>query len=487
MLEFWYYITDIFNGWIWLYIVNTILILTIIFNERKTPSATLAWIMIIGFVPIAGFIIYFIFNQNISRSKINRHTEKEHVVISNALKRQKDEIVSGTFSFKLDEAAKWRHLIKLNHVYGSSYYTQKNDIKIITDGKELFNELIDDIRKAQKSINLETYILKKDHLGKELIRELTKKVREGVEVRLLVDALGGRYITKVVLREYLRAGGKVGFFFKPKFIFFGVKLNYRNHRKIITIDNETAYIGGFNIGKEYVGEKRKFGYWRDTHIKIKGESVFDLNSRFILDWRFTTREKIEIEPGEYEGEIQGDKGVQIVSCGPDEPKEEVKRAFMRMITYAQKNVYIQTPYFVPDPSILESLKMAAQSGVDVRIMIPCKPDHIFVYWATYSYIGEMLKAGARVFIYENGFLHAKTMMVDGEVTSVGSSNFDIRSFRLNFETNAFVFHRGFAKQMEEIFVKDMSCSRELTLEDYNKRSIAIKIKEAISRLLSDLL
>lgn len=470
-----------------LYIINLLLVFAVIFSERKSPSATLAWIMVLTFIPIIGFIFYLTFNQNISRSKINRLTEKEDKMISSALKRQMEAMDRGEFDFKSESAEGWKHLIKLNQVYGGAYFSQDNDIKLFTDGREMMDSLIEDIRNAKHSINVEYYIIKKDHVGRELISALTEKAREGVEVRLLMDALGSRYVTKRVLKDYIDAGGKVAYFFKPKLMIFGLKFNYRNHRKIVVIDDETGYTGGYNVAKEYVGEKKRFGYWRDTHVRIRGEAVFDLNSRFILDWRFTTKEKIEAVPTSLGSDAPGDKGIQIVSCGPEAPKEEIKRGFMRMITYAEKNVYVQTPYFIPDPSILESLKMATQSGIDVRIMIPCMPDHIFVYWATYSYVGELLRSGARAFIYDNGFLHAKTLVVDGQVGTVGSTNFDNRSFRLNFETNAFVYDSDFAGEMEKKFEEDMEKGHELTLEQYNKRSLIIKFKEAFSRLLSDIL
>ena len=469
------------------YIINALLVLSIIFIERKTPTATLAWIMVITFVPIVGFIIYLVFNQNLARSKINKRTEKEEFITSNAMNKQRRAMKEGNFNYRSSVAEKWKHMITLNQVYGDAYLTEDNDIRLITDGNEKMNMLLKDIRKAQKSINVEYFIIKRDFAGKQLIYELTKKAREGVDVRLLVDALGSRYIGRRFLKDYLTAGGKVGYFFKPKFIFFGIRFNYRNHRKIVVIDNEIAYTGGFNVAKEYLGQKRKFGYWRDTHIRIEGEAVYDLNSRFILDWRYTTKEKIESIPVEQNQNPDGNKSVQIVSCGPEAPKEEVKRAFMRMITSAKKNVYLQTPYFIPDPSILESLKMASQSGVDVRIMIPCMPDHIFVYWATYAYVGELLYSGARAFIYDNGFLHSKTMVVDGEVSTIGSANFDNRSFRLNFETNAFIYDQRFAQKMEDVFIEDMQYCHELTLKDYESRSVVIRLKEAISRLLSDIL
>ncbi|MGN0680646.1 MAG: cardiolipin synthase [Candidatus Fimisoma sp.] len=470
-----------------LYVINALLVIVVIFTERKEPAATLAWIMVLTFIPIAGIVFYLVFNQNFSRSKINRLTEKEEFAVNSSLNRQMESMDKGDYDFSGNVAEKWKHLIKLNQVYGRAYYTQDNDVELYTDGNLMFEAVLQDIKNAETSINAEYYILKRDHVGRRFIQALTEKAKEGVEVRLLLDAMGSRYITKSVLKEFIAAGGKVGYFFKPKFAIFGIKLNYRNHRKILIIDDKVAYTGGYNIAREYLGQKKKFGYWRDTHIRIRGGAVYDLNARFILDWRFTTRENLPAVKPQMENAEAGAKGIQIVSCGPESPKEEVKRAFMRMITYAQKNVYVQTPYFVPDPSIIESLKMAAQSGIDVRVMIPCMPDHMFVYWATYSYVGELLRSGARVFIYDEGFLHAKTLVVDGEVGTVGSTNFDNRSFRLNFETNAFIFDDGFALKMEETFRRDMEKGHELTLEDYMNRSLIIKFKEAISRLLADIL
>jgi cardiolipin synthase len=219
-----------------------------------------------------------------------------------------------------------------------------------------------------------------------------------------------------------------------------------------------------------------------------GSSVHDMNARFILDWRFASGENLFIYRPRYErAESAGRTAMQIVSSGPDSSREEVKHGYLKMISSARKNIYIQTPYFVPDASILESLKSAALSGVDVRIMIPCMPDHMFVYWATYSYAGMLIDAGARVYIYDEGFLHAKTMTVDGEVASIGSANFDIRSFRLNFEGNAFVYDAAEVYKLEAIFETDMARSHELTGALYKKRPLIVKIKEGLCRLLSGLL
>ncbi|MDD2216732.1 MAG: cardiolipin synthase, partial [Eubacteriales bacterium] len=283
-------------------------------------------------------------------------------------------------------------------------------------------------------------------------------------------------------------GGQYAFFFPPKFKYLNMKLNYRNHRKMVIIDGEIGYLGGFNVGIEYIGKKKKFGYWRDTHLRLTGSCVQDINARFILDWRFASKEDLILSAA-YCGEVPhtGTTGIQIVASGPDSRLTEVKHGYLKMISSAKKNIFIQTPYFVPDSSILESLKNAIFSGVDVRIMIPNKPDHMFVYWATYYYVGILLNAGAKIYIYNNGFLHAKNICVDGEVASVGSANFDMRSFYLNFEANAFVYDSEEVYKLESIFQSDMSYCEELTKLKYRNRSLHIKFKESISRLLSDLL
>lgn len=485
--------TGLFDGWInsaftILGIVNFIIAISIIFLERKNPSATLAWLCILFLLPVVGIVLYIFLSQNIARQKIFKMTKDEERIIGKSLSLQIKDIGEGKYNFSTPEAKTWLDMIKLNQSYAHAYYTQDNKVTIMTDGNHMYNSLLDDIRKAKHSINVEFFIVKKDFAGKGLIDALTQKAKEGVTVRLLLDAVGSREIWEKDLDKFKKAGGKYAFFFKNRFRVINLKLNYRNHRKIVVVDGKIGYIGGFNIGKEYLGKKRKFGYWRDTHLRILGGAVNDLNTRFLMDWRFASGEEIELSEAFYNmPNRMGNTGIQIVCSGPDSSREEVKRAYMKMITSATKNVYLQTPYFVPDKSILESLKMAALSGVDVRVMIPCMPDHMFVYWATYSYAGEMLRAGVRVFIYENGFLHAKTMTADGEVATVGTTNFDIRSFRLNFECNAFIYDAEETFKLEAAFESDMSHCKELTVSEYKKRGNIVKFKESIARLLSDLL
>ncbi|MBE6033673.1 MAG: cardiolipin synthase [Clostridiales bacterium] len=467
-----------------------IIAFTIIFLERKNPSATLAWIMILFLLPVVGILFYFLFSQNLSRKKIFKLTKFEEEVISSSLQTQIAEMKNGSYVFTTEAAKNWKDMIRLNQVYGRAFFTEDNKISIITDGHHMLDKLLEDIANARNTINIQYFIIKNDLIGRKFIEALTEKAKQGVEVRLLIDAMGGRQLSKrtACIRELMEAGGQVAFFFPPNFKFLNMKLNYRNHRKIVVIDGEIGYIGGFNIGKEYLGMKKKFGYWRDTHLRVLGGCVQDINARFLMDWRFASKEELVLSEAYYSTIIKaGCTGVQIVSSGPDEGKSQVKRGYMKMITSARKNIYIQTPYFVPDNSILESLKMAAQSGVDVKLMIPCMPDHMFVYWATYAYAGELINSGARVFIYDKGFLHAKTMVVDGQVASIGSANFDVRSFKLNFEANAFLFDEEEAYKMEAIFETDMANCHELTKSVYRSRGIPIKFKESIARLLTDLL
>lgn len=287
-----------------------------------------------------------------------------------------------------------------------------------------------------------------------------------------------------------QAGIRVGEFFPAFLGRFQMRFNYRNHRKIVVIDGKCAYVGGFNVGDEYISKNKKFGYWRDTHLKIEGAAVNDLHIRFLLDWNYTTKENLfgiekyfNNKPLHYNRNV----GVQIISSGPDSKRQEIRDNYLRLINKAKERIYVQTPYFIPDDSVLQALKIAALSGVDVRLMIPCKPDHPFVYWATYSYAGDLIDAGVRCYCYEAGFLHAKGMVVDGLVSCYGTANMDRRSFALNFEVNAVVYDPDVSWQLEKKFLEDLTKCREITRFNYNRRTLWIRFKEQISRLLAPLM
>ena len=326
-------------------------------------------------------------------------------------------------------------------------------------------------------------------LGKRLVAALTKKAKQGVKVRVLYDDLGSRGLRPSFFKELKAAGGEVEVFFPSKLRLINLRLNYRNHRKLVIIDGKIGYVGGFNVGDEYLGLVPRFGYWRDTHLRIQGFAVYAIQTRFILDWnQASDKSDISYEQEHFpEPVLTGNSTMQIVTSGPDSEWEQIKLGYIKLISMAKKTICIQTPYFIPDASVLDALKIACLSGVDVILMIPNKPDHPFVYWATLSHIGELLSFGGRVYIYDNGFIHAKTIVIDHEISSVGTANIDVRSFKLNFEVNAFIYDKEIAEKLDDAFREDVALSRELTLDDYHQRSKWIRFKESISRLLSPIL
>ena len=373
-----------------------------------------------------------------------------------------------------------------------SPYRNDNNVSMYSDGKLFFNELLESLKKAKKSINIEFYIFKNDDIGTKILNVLEEKAKEGVEVRLLYDSVGSRSLNRNVLNKLINEGGKVGEFFTSWLKYININMNFRYYRKIVVIDNNVGFVGGFNVGDEYLGKDSKFGYWRDTHIKFTGSAVNDLNLRFLADWRYATKEEVSLEEifeANEENSNSNNVGMQIVSSGPNlSDKYEIKMAYLKMIQKAKKYLYIQSPYLIIDNSISDSLKLAAASGVDVKIMIPGKGDHPFVYWANLVYAGDLIKEGIRVFHYDkNAFLHAKTVVIDDEVCSIGTANMDTRSFELNFEVSSFIYSEKIAKEQKYEFENDMKMCEELTLEKYQNRSRIVKIKESLSRLFSDVL
>ena len=470
-----------------MYILNIFVSIFIIFAERKRPSSTIAWIMVLFVLPGVGIVLYIMLSQLLARHRLSSLSSTMHFRNNPFLLDQKRSINEGSFHFVNTQAAAWRQLIKFNQEYASAYLTQNNEIKIFTVGQECFDSMFEDMRAAKSSINMEFFIMKPDYIGLQIIDILTEKAREGVKVRLLLDAMGCRRMRRRHFEELRRAGGQVVFFFPARIFKMDLKLNYRNHRKLLIIDNAIAYIGGLNAAKEYVGDSQKFKGWRDTHLRIRGGSVFDIDSRFIMDWNFANGQEIAPNVSEYPVDTTLDCAVQVVSSGPESPETEIKFAYLKMINAAKRSIYIQTPYLVPDESIFEALKTAAVSGVDVRIMIPPVPDHPFVYWVTYQNLGSLVNYGAKAYIYEKGFLHSKTIVVDDEAASVGSANFDIRSFELNFECNTFMYDREVAIELRKTFEEDIKNSRRLTKDEYERRSNWVKVKESVSRLVTDIL
>lgn len=413
----------------------------LVFVQRKETESTWAWILLLLNFPMTGFVLYVLTGQNIPKGK------------------------------------------SLGKEEPGGNLTEDNHVDIFISGEEKFESLFADIQNAKKEILVQYYIYKDDFLFKNLRELLYKKAAEGIRVNVLYDRLGSRNVRSRIWKELKSKGIEVKCF-KHSFwkTYFSTisGFNYRNHRKIIVIDKYIGYVGGFNIGKEYLGMDGKFGFWRDTHFRIVGSAVNSLRNVFWEDWGEETENNV------LKGGIGG-SGVQMITSGPISASPFIRNVYLRCISKAKDRIRIQTPYFIPDSVVLNALKVALLSGKTVELMIPCKPDHMFVYWATLYYAAELLQMGAKVYIYQKGFLHAKGIVMDEDVYCYGTANMDIRSFRLNYEINAIVYGKDEVAEMCDIFEKDKLDCKELTWQEYNSSNLINRIKERISRLLSPLL
>ncbi|BBH22933.1 major cardiolipin synthase ClsA [Paenibacillus baekrokdamisoli] len=470
-------------------ILNIPLAIAVIFMERRNVGVTWAWLMVLLFLPVVGFGFYLIFGQNMSKKKLYKISKRTLSTMNDLIETQRKEFREHQIVYHDPAMENYQDLIYMNLTSGFALYSQNNAIDIFTNGNDKFDALIRDIEAATHHIHLMYYIVQPDGLGNRLVDLLTKKASEGVKVRFLYDDIGSSHLPRHFFDRLRNAGGEVAAFFPSKIPYLNIRVNYRNHRKLAIMDGTIGYIGGINIGDEYLGLNKRFGYWRDSHLRIQGYAVQQMQAHFMMDWNLASSAAIDRNMEELfpESVDCGLAGIQIVSSGPDRAMEQIKNAYIKMINAAKESIYIQTPYFIPDESMLNALKMAALSGVDVRIMLPSRPDHQMVFWASHSYLGELLAEGIRCYQYDKGFLHAKMIVVDGKVASIGTANFDIRSFKLNFEINAMIFDSGTAQTLKRVFEDDIEDSFELTYDAYMSRPLLQRFKESCTRLLSPIL
>ncbi len=469
--------------------INALFAVIIVFFQRKDPKSVWAWLLILYFVPVLGFVFYLLAGTDIYKAKLFRTKEIEDK-LSDAIQRQESSIRNRKISGNYWEMKDYEDLMLYNLQTAGAVLSDDNEVEIIVDGKEKFRKLFADLENARSSIHIQYYIIKDDEIFGEMVEILKRKVKQGVEVRVLFDAMGCRTMGRKKWKELEAEGIETAEFFPALFGRLQLRINYRNHRKIVVVDAQTAYVGGFNVAREYVGLDDKFGYWRDTHMRITGTAVQSLQARFILDWNYANRKHIiPFEPYLADAGRRTGTGVpmQIISSGPDTHDKSIRDTYLRLIHKAKKSIYIQTPYFIPDEAIFSALLIAARSGIEVNIMIPCKPDHPFVYWATCSYVGELVLAGANCYTYNNGFIHAKGIVVDEEVLCYGTANMDIRSFGLNFEVNAVIYDKSKAIEMVGYFEEDLKVCQRITKNGYLSRPLWQRFKEQVCRLFSPVL
>ncbi len=464
-------------------IANMVFAGIIVFVERKRPLAALVWLMLLLFLPVVGFLLYLFFGQKLLTRRKFRLKQEDDLRLNQLIADQHRQLA--WFQARSPEGdADYLGLARMNLIQASAPITLGNEVMFFIEGLDKFIQLCADIRQAQRFIHVEYFIWRDDFLGRHLVEELTAKAREGVEIRVIIDDWGCKLTPDSLFQPLKAAGGKV-FRFLPITLKFVFNANYRNHRKIVVIDGSIGYIGGMNVGMEYLGQRPQHSPWRDTHLRIVGPAVASLEARFLMDYFYVSGEEVGLGERYLPSNVlrPGQVPIQIVASGPDSTEQHVKQGYIKMINSATESILIQTPYLVPDDSLLEAIKIAIFSGVDVKIMLPGIPDKKIVYNVTMSYAGELLEAGARIFLY-NGFLHSKAIVVDSRYLSIGTANMDMRSFVLNFEVNAFIYDPKKACEYEVIFEQDLANSRELLRGEYYSRGLWRKFTESVCRLFA---
>ena len=475
--------TNIFSDLVMLIVVMDVIALVIaLFLERYDPRVFTTWLILLLFLPPVGFILYLYMGATIYNRRKFMPKNITDTQLMEASEWQKDVLERDLGSDP--ELADLHHMAKSMQNAGAWSYSDNNDIDLYTEGEPLFNDMMADIRAARDSILIEYYIIRNDHDGNEFMRLLTEKVREGVEVRLLTDAFGIGKGPKEGIYRFRNAGGHYAMFHSSLNLALSPKKSNRNHRKIAIVDGKLAYCGGFNIGDEYRG-KGPLGHWRDSSVRVVGAGVLPMMVRFCADWQYCA-DKDPLKPiSEYLDQSiythPGKGRMQIVSGGPDTmPNNPVQMQYHSMIVNARSRLYITTPYLGPDDSMVVALINAARSGVDVRILIPDKKDHIFLYWNNLTCANILMKGGVRVWQYNDGFVHEKMILMDDVCCSVGSANFDHRSTTLNFETNVMMYSEEINSRLADQFLTDLEMSTEYSCEAYDSRTTMMKIRMAVS-------
>lgn len=470
-------------------IINEVAALVTVFREKRDIAATWAWLMVL-MIPVIGFIIYAFLGRKLPQKCLERISSPTAQHLYDAFEEQRTAFVE--MPRPEDSLVQtYRRTIMLFQSIDESFLSEDNQVEIFTTGITFFNRLLTDIEQAKQSIHIEFYTIYNDQIGNRLRTLLEQKAAAGVEVRVLYDSWGSMGVKKSFYDNLRKNGGFASPFLMTHSNFLDFRLNYRDHRKIVVIDGQIGYVGGFNVGDQYLGRLKKFGPWRDTHLRIQGGGVYSLQQCFLRDWNASVKpaERLTHFKDYFPSAAlnKGQTAMQIVSSGPDAPLQAIKLGYLRLINAAQDHIWIQTPYLIPDDSVIDALRIAAHSGVDVRIMIPSMPDHAFVYRATQYYARALANEGVTIYSYQVGFLHAKTMTIDGKMAAVGSANLDFRSFQLNFEINAFLYDRQLVDELEQIFINDVRDSRVITPEMFDAQPLGLRFKQTFSRLLSPIL
>lgn len=466
--------------------------LRIVYDTEDTGKA-LAFLMVITFVPIIGILIYLILGINHRKRKIFENKSINNKSFFKKLNPDSENISKVIIENLPVEWAQQKKMMELLINEIGSPVSSNNVVKLLINGEVKFPELIKDLENARDHIHIEYYTFEDDHIGRSIEEILIKKAKEGIKVRVIYDDFGSRTIRRKMIPRLKEAGVLTHPFYEIKYILFANRINYRNHRKIIVVDGHTAYVGGINIGDEYINKKNNGNkkFWRDSHLKLHGSSVNYLQYLFITDWNFCSEED-DIEPDKkffpsLEKQSLGSKMVQIASSGPDSDAPTVHHSLLQAINGAKKELLITTPYFIPGESIMDALCIAAQSNVNVKLLVPMTSDSKIVDHASAFYFNRLLRSGVEIFQYTKGFIHSKSMIIDDAISILGTANMDIRSFDLNFEVNAVLYDNELTEKMKSQFYEDLKFTKQIDKKDWEKRSIPTQLLQSIARLFSPIL
>ncbi len=470
------------------YAATIIAVIYRILLENRTPVRTLAWLLVLILVPVVGLIFYVYFGMNYRKVKMFSMKGLGDIKWLQYMSEDQKQRIQKAELLKKGDMESVRRLMTLLLSNSKALVSRHNSVDILNNGEETFRAIFKSIEIAKKYIHVEYYIIEKGELANRLKNLLIAKAKEGVEVRVIYDDVGSWSLPKSYIREMRAAGIQIYPFLPVRFPLLTNKVNYRNHRKIVVVDGEIGFIGGLNFADRYIKGLPGIGIWRDTHLKVKGEVVTSLQTVFLFDWYFV-RQEVLLDKAEYLPDYKADSNVviQTVASGPDSDWTSIQQAYFTLINLSRKYVYISTPYFMPGETTINSLKTAAMSGVDVRIMIPHKSDSPLTSWCTRSYIEELLTAGVRVFQYQAGFNHSKIIIVDGLVSTVGTANMDMRSFEQNFEINLILYDRNESRKLSEFFLEDLKQSKEIHLNEWKFRPQRDRVRESLARLFAPLL
>jgi cardiolipin synthase len=464
--------------------------LRIVYDTRSTTK-TLAYLLFAIFVPFFGMIFYFFFGINYRHRKMYSKKLYENDDLAAKFRQDLLHYSEKTYEENNAEIISNKELAFMVLNDSMSPLTSRNAVKLLVNGENKFPEVLQAIQNAKHHIHIEYYIYEDDEIGRALADAMIKKAKEGVKVRFIYDDFGSRDIRKKLVPKLIENGVEAYPFLKVHFMLLANRLNYRNHRKIIVIDGYTSFVGGINVSDRYINGNKEQLYWRDTHLRIDGPGTQYLQYLFICDWNFCSDSTLEPDlyffPSRPQQIAEENKIVQIAASGPDSESPTILFSTLQAINLATKEILISSPYFIPGESLLDGLTIASLSGIDVKLLVPGKSDSILVNSAARSYYNDLLKAGVEIYLYQKGFLHAKTMVTDKKVAIIGTANMDFRSFDLNFEVNAIVYDTEIATELTDIFYNDLNDAVKIDPALWADRPFYRQLMEKAARLLSPLL